>query len=87
MTIQEQALKHYGIKRQLGKYKEECCEAVAAIQRWEDEPTPESYQQMIEEIADVEFCTAYPRLIFDPVDIDYAIGLKRNRLAETIRGE
>ncbi len=84
-TIQEQALKYFGMKRQMGKYKEECCEAVAAIQRWEDEPSPEHYQSMIEEIADVENVTAYPRLIFGAEDIDKAKAAKLDRLAETLR--
>jgi NTP pyrophosphatase (non-canonical NTP hydrolase) len=87
MTIQEQALKHFGTKRQMGKYKEECCEAVAAIQRWEANDTPENYQHMIEEIADVENVTVYPRLIFGNEDIDNAKQAKLDRLAETIRGK
>jgi hypothetical protein len=39
---------------------------------------------MIEEMADVEICTAYPRLIFGDDDIDKAVASKLSRLERNL---
>lgn len=84
MTAQQQALRKFGNLRQLHKYAEECAEAAAAVLRWLSEPKPEHYAQMIEEMADVEICTAYPRLIFGDDDIDKAVASKLSRLERNL---
>ena len=79
------AWKHFGSVHQLAKYKEELCEAVAALQRYEINPNPDTYQEMIEELADVELCTNYPRLIFREKDIDQAKHKKMLYLKELLK--
>lgn len=86
MTVQQQALRKFGNLRQLHKYAEECSEAAAAVNRWLSEPTPEHSSQMIEEMADVEVCTAYPRLIWGDDDIDNAKAAKLARLERMVGG-
>jgi hypothetical protein len=84
MTPQERALAKYGNLHQLHKYAEECAEAAAAVIRWLVDPTPEHSAQMMEEIADVEICTLYPRLVFGDEDIDASRAAKLARLEETL---
>jgi hypothetical protein len=84
MTAQQRALAKHGKLRQLHKYAEECSEAAAAVLRWLAEPTPEHYAQMIEEMADVEVCTAYPRLIWGDGGIDNAVNAKLTRLERNL---
>jgi len=84
MTAQQRALAKHGNMRQLHKYAEECSEAAAAVNRYLADPTPKTYDSMIEEMADVEICTVYPRLIFGDDDIDKAVNAKLSRLERNL---
>ncbi len=80
MTPQEQAHERYGSTHQLSKLAEECAEAAAAIIRWKIDQTPANRTAMIDELADVEICTAYPRLEFGDAVIQAAVDRKLARL-------
>lgn len=85
MTIQEQALKHFGTRHQLIKCAEEAAELAAAINRYLNDPS--HYESVIEEAADVENCAPYLRAMFGDHSIDKAKAAKLERLAETIGGK
>jgi hypothetical protein len=80
MTTQGKALLEWGSRRQMMKTAEEFAEAAASIMRWLNIPTDESYTAMIDELADAEICTAYPRLIFGDDVIQEAVDRKLKRL-------
>jgi hypothetical protein len=86
MTTQEKALIEWGSRRQMMKTAEEFAEAAAAILRWLNFTTEENKKAMIDELADAEICTAYPRLIFGDGVIHEGVDRKLKRL-EGMMGE
>jgi len=82
MTIQEQALRHFGSHHQLIKSGEEAAELAAAILRYLGDPS--TWAEVVGEIADMEICIYYLRQIFGDEAVDKAMAEKFERLEETI---
>ena len=66
MKTMQTALDKWGLAAQVGQTVEECAELIVALQKHVNRtPSPETVENIIDEIADVEMMLAQMRLILD----------------------
>ena len=66
IKIMQTALDQWGINAQVGQAVEECAELIMALQKYINRtPRPETLDNLIDEIADVEMMLAQMRLALD----------------------
>ena len=64
ISIMQTALDRWGLKAQVGQTVEECAELIVALQKYVNRtPKPESVDNILDEIADVEMMLAQMRLV------------------------
>ncbi len=85
--ILNEAINHFGKKKQLAKVREELLELALAITRYESDDSPEALFHLCDECADVEIMTEQLRLMTDPKLINDRKKFKLNRLSERIAKE
>jgi NTP pyrophosphatase (non-canonical NTP hydrolase) len=73
IKIMQTALDQWGIAAQVGQTVEECAELIVALQKYINRtPKPDTLENIIDEIADVEMMLAQMRLVFG-IDADGCI--------------
>lgn len=77
--ILSNAIKKYGVEKQVEMMIEECSELILAIQKWKRDPA--KINNLHEEIADVEIMITQMREIFDSSEIDDWAKSKIERLS------
>ena len=66
IKIMQTALGRWGLNAQVGQTVEECAELIVALQKYVNRtPQPESVDNILDEIADVEMMLAQMRLVFN----------------------
>ena len=83
------ALDKWGLAAQAGQTVEECAELIVALQKqFNRTPTPETIENIVDEIADVEMMLAQMRLAFDVDEKDFheRINAKFNKLNKYLSG-
>ena len=66
VQIMQKALSQWGIDAQVGQTVEECAELIVALQKYINRtPKPETIENLLDEIADVEMMLAQMRLVLD----------------------
>ena len=69
MTAMQTALDKWGLAAQAGQTVEECAELIVALQKkFNRSPSPETIEDIVDEMADVEMMLAQMRLAFDVDD-------------------
>ena len=82
------ALDRWGLNAQIGQTVEECAELIVALQKYSNRPPqPESIDNIIDEIVDVEMMLAQLRIAFSIDDETFRkrIAQKFARLSEYLR--
>ena len=65
IKLMQTALDRWGLNAQVGQTVEECAELIVALQKYVNRsPQPESVDNILDEIADVEMMLAQMRLVF-----------------------
>jgi len=87
MKILNDAINHFGKKKQIAKVREELLELALAITRYESDCSIENGYEVCDECADVEIMIAQLRMMTDPKLINDRKKFKLNRLSERIAKE
>ena len=65
VKVMQTALEQWGLNAQVGQIVEECAELIVALQKYINRtPKPDTLENIIDEIADVEMMLAQMRLVF-----------------------
>lgn len=83
--VLRQAVNTWGIKSQLQMAQEECAELVVAVSHYQRNPTPATFESVVDELADVKIMTEQLELIFGQAEVAIAVNTKLVRLQERLR--
>lgn len=90
IKILRKAIKKYGVKHQMLVVQEECAELIQAISkvlRSDVKQQASVYNNLIEELADVEIMSKQMRIIYGSTDIDEAMQKKTQRLERRLEND
>lgn len=77
ITTMQIALEQWGLAAQAGQTVEECAELIVALQKqFNRTPSPETVENIVDEMADVEMMLAQMRLAFDVSDDEFRKRIK-----------
>jgi hypothetical protein len=87
MDIYREAVETFGTKNQYKKLCEEVAELNLAFQRFNFNPSTETLNNVLEEIADVKIMLMQADYLFDGCEIEKQEAIKLNRLESRIKEE